>query len=110
MKAKPVKIVEGEGYVQCPVSEATHVTLNMPSMVTPLTLPVILKGKRDGTGCWTWNGDTEKPTLKPSILTTTRTKREAFRCHSWINDGQAQFLSDCTHNLKGQTIDLNEVE
>ena len=105
MKAKPVMIVPGEGYVQCPIEEATHVTLNIPGPTGLLTLPVITRGSRDNTGCWTWNSSTEKPTLKPSVLT----KGHNFRCHSWINDGQAIFLSDCSHDYANSTHDLLEV-
>lgn len=107
MKAKPVKLVYGVGYVDAPVDEATHVTLNFPGPVGTLTLPVILKGTRDGTGCWTWNGDVEKPTLRPSVLTEQR--HNNLRCHTWVNDGQAQFLDDCSHELRGQTVDMLEV-
>ncbi|WP_019573378.1 DUF6527 family protein [Curvibacter lanceolatus] len=28
------------------------------------------------------------------------------RCHSFVTDGRIQFLSDCTHELAGQTVDL----
>jgi hypothetical protein len=78
-------------------------------------LPVILRGTRDGTNCWTWNGDTEKPTLRPSVRTQGVDSREdgqygkPYVCHTWVNDGQAQFLNDCTHELRGQTIDMLEV-
>jgi hypothetical protein len=105
MKAQPCKLTIPNGYTPCPVDEATHVTLNIPGPTGRLTLPVILRGKREGTGCWTWNGDTEKPTLRPSVLTNGHD----FRCHSWINDGNAQFLDDCSHNLRGQTVELLNV-
>lgn len=106
MKAKPVKLIYGEGYVEAPIAEATHVKLNFPGPVGLLILPVILKGTRDGTNCWTWNGDTEKPTLRPSVLTKIG---ERVRCHTWVNDGKAQFLDDCSHELRGQTVDMLEV-
>lgn len=125
MKAKPVMLVPGEGYVDAHISEATHITLNFPGPVGLLTLPVILSGTREGTGCWTWNGDVNKPTLRPSVLTQGTEKitdeeyrrllaggevePRDFRCHTWVNDGQAQFLDDCSHSLRGQTIDLLEV-
>jgi hypothetical protein len=129
MKAAPVRLVRGEGYIPCAVEEATHVTINIPGPNGKLTLPFILKGKREGTGCWTWNGDTEKPTLKPSIKSThghylggtpcwCDYNREhpnephhftCFICHTWINDGQAIFLDDTTHELRGQTVDLLDV-
>jgi hypothetical protein len=71
----------------------------------------------DGPGPrWAWNGNAEKPTFTPSVLVTReavpnapddmaewRTER---RCHSFVTDGQIQFLSDCTHHLAGQTVDL----
>lgn len=125
MKAKPVRIDPGEGYVQCTVEEATHVELNVPGPTGRLWLPVILRGKREGTGCWTWNGSTDAPTLRPSVLThgthrMTDAEYEAirsgvkitprpYRCHSWINDGAAQFLDDCSHDMANQTVPLLDV-
>lgn len=106
MKACPVKIVKGIGPVQCAVADATHVTIRIPGPSPELTLPVILSGKRDDSGAWTWNGDTEKPTLRPSVKTTGHD----FLCHTWVNDGEAQYLSDCTHDLRGQTVPLLDVE
>ena len=112
MKAKPVRLLHGVGYEQCPASEATHVTLNIPGPTGQLTLPVIQRGRRDGTGCWTWNGDTESPTLRPSVLTEGYSEviGGKFRCHSWINDGAAQFLGDCSHDLANKTVALLDVE
>jgi hypothetical protein len=107
MKAKPVRFIYGAGYVDASVEDATHVTLNFPGPVGELTLPVILSGKREGTGCWTWNGDVNKPTLRPSVLTVQ--DWIGMRCHTWVNDGQAQFLDDCSHELRGKTVDMLEV-
>ncbi len=28
-------------------------------------------------------------------------------CHSFVTDGQIQFLGDCTHKLAGQTVPLS---
>lgn len=125
MKAKPVKLVYGEGYVPAAIEEATHVTLNFPGPTGLLTLPVICSGTRSGTGCWSWNGNVDKPTLRPSVAhsgTEKITDEEhailmagghidprPFHCHTWVNDGQAQFLDDCTHELRGQTVDMLEV-
>lgn len=110
MKAKPLRWDEDRKlYYPCEPAQATHVELYMPGPSPFRLLPVILKGKRSGTGCWSWNGDTEKPTLKPLIRTTTRDGDEKTVCHTWINDGKAQFLADCTHELAGQTMDLREV-
>jgi hypothetical protein len=106
MKALPVRLVYGEGYVPCAAEDATHVTLNIPGPTGRLSLPVIQSGTRAGTGCWTWNGSTDAPTLRPSVLT----QGHNFRCHSWINDGQAQFLDDCSHEMANTTVDLLDVE
>lgn len=87
---------------------------------------MILKGTRRGTSCWSWNGDIEAPTLKPSILlTSTReiTDEEAdritvgekleipkVRCHSWVNNGRVQFLDDSSHELAGRELPLEDVD
>ena len=55
-------------------------------------------------GAWTFNGNEEKPTFRPSFLVGAR--GEVPRCHSFITDGNIQFLSDCDHELKGKTVEL----
>jgi hypothetical protein len=105
VKAKPVILLNGE-YIESTIADATHLTIKLPGPSGRLTLPIILKGTREGTGCWTWNGDTEKPTLKPSVLTKGG---DRFTCHSWITNGQAIFLSYCTHGLANKTLDLLDV-
>lgn len=104
MKAKPMRST-GKGLFPCSVEEATHVMMEKPGPLPNITLPIILKGSRAGTNCWSWNGDTEKPTLKPSLLQ----QAGEHRCHTWINDGKVQFLSDCSHEYAGQTLDLLEI-
>ncbi len=56
---------------------------------------------------WVFNNDFEKPTVSPSILLTWG-KHINKRCHSFIKNGKIQFLNDCHHKLKGQTVDLTE--
>lgn len=111
MKAKPVKLIMGEGYVETSIEEATHVTLHFPGPAGKITLPVIIKGQRNGTPCWSWNGDVEKPTLRPSVRTTGHHPELGFVSHSWVNDGKVVFLDDCVNcEFKGQTVDLLDVE
>jgi len=85
------------------------------------------------TNKWSFNGDYEKPTFSPSILVTSghysphhkgggcwcnwnKTHPgepqpfKCTRCHSFVTDGKIQFLSDCTHELAGQTVDIPEWE
>lgn len=70
-----------------------------------------------GTGPrWGWNNSVDKPTFTPSILVTYpavpdaeedfKEWRTARVCHSFVTDGNIQFLSDCTHSLAGQTIPI----
>lgn len=86
---------------------------------------------------WDWNGDLARPTLSPSILARRGhfanglsgpdpkgcacNFAERFPaeepwpwpcgvCHSFVRDGRIEFLSDCTHALAGQTVDLPELE
>lgn len=111
MRAQPVICIDKRD-VPCEPGEATHVWLRLPGPLEYRRLPVILRGKRDGTPCWSWNGDTEKPTLKPSILSKAPYGPEKIeiRCHSFVNDGQVQFLNDCSHEFAGQTLDLLDVD
>ena len=74
---------------------------------------------------WGWNRDKVKPTFTPSVLAKgikqilnangswdggwekdAEGKPVPFVCHSFVTDGRIQFLSDCTHVLAGQTVDL----
>ena len=104
-KAIPVNFIYGVGYEACEVDSATRLMLNIPGPTGILFLPVITRGSRKDRHCWSWNGSVNEPTLKPSVLT----EGHDFRCHSWINDGNAIFLSDSSHELSGQTVALKEV-
>lgn len=83
---------------------------------------------------WGYNDNPVKPTFTPSLLVWWSQMSEAGqerirvfkeqhgrlptneevpyddhrRCHSFITDGRIQFLDDCTHALRGQTVDLPE--
>ena len=87
----------------------------------------------DGPGPrWGFNGDYDRPTFTPSILirvghyvpghengpcwcTYAKEHPEddhGFKCsvcHSFVRDGQIQFLDDCTHALAGQTVPLQPI-
>ena len=111
MKARPCKLVPKIGYVSCPVEDATHVTLRFPCPAGILTLPIILKGKREGSFCWTWNGCVHRPTLKPSILTRgTDSNGKEYISHSWVNDGEISYLSDSTGGYANKKLNLLELD
>lgn len=63
------------------------------------------RGSRPGPQ-WTFNGDQMKPTFKPSIKVTGGNAAGVTICHSYVTDGMIEFLSDCTHELVGQTVKL----
>lgn len=69
---------------------------------------------------WQWNGDEDKVTLSPSVSVTYNgtdadqidedgRRTPAAICHSFITDGKIIYLSDCTHTLVGQTVDLPDI-
>ena len=56
---------------------------------------------------WTFNGDDKKPTFRASLLVKRITKEDRQgRCHSFVTDGFIKFLQDCEHDLKGQTVEI----
>jgi len=61
------------------------------------------QGKRP---VWQWNGDLVNVGLEPSILTRGHPD---FVCHSFLRNGQWQFLSDSTHPLAGQTVSIEHL-
>jgi len=56
--------------------------------------------------CWTWNGDPTCPTVAPSIKITSGNADGPTCCHLFIRDGKIEFLTDCTHQLAGQTVPM----
>lgn len=94
------------------------------------TLHVVADGVHPA---WSYNGDTDAPTLYPSVNAVNGHYSRHHTagsecwcdynkqhpedadifcaiCHSFVTDGKIQFLSDCTHALVGQTVDLPEYE
>lgn len=81
---------------------------------------------------WGFNGNYERPTFTPSVLIKTGHycagqegkdcwctyekrlgKPAPFKCsvcHSFVTDGRIQFLTDCTHALAGQTVQLPDFD
>ena len=65
---------------------------------------------------WSWDNDVNKPTISPSVLVkyeqyntpTSSKKKKEHVCHSFVQNGQIQYLSDCTHELAGKLVDIPE--
>jgi hypothetical protein len=71
--------------------------------------PFHVDGSMHPTGqAWTWNGSVDAPTFTPSLMVNGSSPE--YRCYSFVTDGRIQFLQDCFHNLKGQTVDLPDWE
>lgn len=91
---------EGSLWFECPGCEMVH---------------RIMHGAGAGPR-WGWNGSKDRPTFTPSVKVTWPANPNAGEelkewrteriCHSFVTDGRIQFLSDCTHELSGQTVDL----
>lgn len=56
-----------------------------------------------GRPAWNFNGNFEVPTFTPSLLYPDRV------CHLFLTNGQIQFLGDCSHELAGQTVGMQEI-
>lgn len=62
---------------------------------------------------WHFNDDLERPTISPSIKVSyspTDFDMPGGVCHSFVENGAIRFLDDCTHHLRGQTVELPEWE
>lgn len=71
---------------------------------------------------WGFNGNYECPTFTPSVLVRWNepsdvpeefddtSKDKQMVCHSFVREGQIQFLGDCTHDLASRTVDLPAME
>lgn len=61
---------------------------------------------------WSFNGDKDKPTFKPSYLSQAPNhgKPQSRRCHSFLTDGVFLFLADCTHKLASSNHELGEFQ
>ncbi len=60
---------------------------------------------------WHWNGSVDVPTLSPSVrhfIPAGDNRAEQTTCHYHVRDGRIEFCSDCEHDLRGQTHELNE--
>ena len=57
---------------------------------------------------WSWNGSYDKPTFAPSLLINREKQGGYPLCHSSVRDGRIQFLNDCTHELAGKTVEMED--
>lgn len=107
--------------------QSDHLRLKIwcPGCKSLKMLPI--NGTSDKRPNWQFDGNLEKPTLSPSIKTSYymmsdegeaaaergdapgpdgRYHGHEYVCHSFLKAGRWEFLSDCTHELKSQTVDM----
>lgn len=89
---KVIQREDGAIMFRCPGCNGIH-TINNPNFKV----------------AWKFNGDLEKPTIKPSILHTAYYDNKKHVCHSFVTNGKIRFLNDCTHKLAGKTVELFDV-
>ena len=60
--------------------------------------------ERGPSPCWQVTGiEEDKPTVRPSIRVRVD---DDNNCHFFVENGKIKYLKDCTHRLKGQTVDI----
>ncbi len=57
-------------------------------------------------GIYDFNNKIESPTFRPSI----RIAEKKDVCHMYVTEGKIQYLSDCTHELAGKEIEMENVK
>jgi hypothetical protein len=101
-----------------PENEKGNIAIFCPGCKTHHVIAT--KAPQSNGAMWSFNGDMYSPTFSPSLLIRTGSHAvpgfidpeglPPVTCHSFITNGKIQFLSDCTHDLKNQTVDLPEVD
>lgn len=85
MKLSETKTPEGAYYLLfCPACKELHAFTTPP---------------------WTFDGNFQAPTVRNSILTRAPGKV----CHLFLTAGRLEYLSDCSHELAGKTVDLPDL-
>lgn len=54
---------------------------------------------------WTFDGNLEAPTFRPSLLHPHKPV-----CHLFITGGRIHFQNDCDHALTGKVVDMVEMD
>ena len=55
---------------------------------------------------WTFDGNWDAPTFQPSMLSHANPAMGHPVCHSFVENGERRYLSDCTHEMVGQTVPM----
>jgi len=55
---------------------------------------------------WKVSGEGDCLTVTPSLIIRSSWPEGMRVCHLYVKEGKIQFLADCTHHLKGQTVEI----
>lgn len=60
---------------------------------------------------WKFNGDLDKPTFTPSLLMQWNAvgDQPLQICHLFVTAGIISYCNDCTHPLRGHTIEIPDL-
>lgn len=68
-----------------------------------------------GRPTWEFDGNSQRPTFKPSLLCFTTVKKDGEEtqppvrrtiCHLFVRDGQIEYCGDSPHELSGKTVQM----
>ena len=72
------------------------------------------KGRHEINTTWSFDGNFESPTISPSIHVRwdgfVDEEKITKICHTFVRNGEIQYLGDCTHRLANTTVPMEEVE
>ena len=109
MKAIPIRLIERDGLnvqERCEPKDAQYLILKFPSDDDVRMIPVQPNNKTRS-GAWSWNCDTEKVTIRPSVLADGDDKDRRWHC--WLNDGIVSYLSDSIPDFANKHIPLDDI-
>lgn len=109
---KVLNLGSGVFMFECPGCQNTHF--------------MYTRTKNSSGAIWSFNGDVDSPTFKPSINYTTgymipkkhlrpeeyeyyKKEDQGSRCHSTVVNGIITFIRDSTHSKKGLKVELPEI-
>lgn len=104
---RPVELDTEDRMILIEENDIKTALLYMPGL--PMHVQINLAGPHP---VWGWNGSKDKPTFSPSVLTRIPwgTERREIVNHVFIRDGRISYLSDCSHEFAGRSMDLPRLE
>ena len=102
---------EGKFAFKCPGCKCEHIYYVNSQYWTKVT----------GKVGWSFNNNFDKPTFSPSLLNQWGKYADpkfeedpdfpnsSGICHLFVTNGQIQYCGDCTHDLSGKIVDMEDI-